>query len=115
MQKKTHPIDQFARERLRQARLTLGMSQECVAKKLLHPITFQQIQKYERGNNRLSASKLWEFAEVLRVPPEFFFPVSDSKCLMCETPPEARLLLRFREIPEAKQKALLLLLEEGND
>lgn len=111
MQKKIHPIDMFAGEKLRQARLTLGLSQDSVAKQLMHPITFQQIQKYERGSNRLSASKLWEFAEVLRVPPEFFFPTSDHTCMLCENPPEVHLLQIFRTLSKARQNALLLLME----
>ena len=49
----------------------LGMSQEALGEKL--SLTFQQIQKYEKGTNRVSASRLYELAQVLDVPVQFFF------------------------------------------
>lgn len=66
-----HPIDVHVGKRLQQRRALLGMSQTVLGKAL--GITFQQIQKYERGANRLGASKLYELARVLRVPVSFFF------------------------------------------
>lgn len=65
------PIDVSIGSRLRQRRLSLGLSQPALAKTL--GITFQQIQKYERGSNRIVASRLYRLAQVLRVPIQYFF------------------------------------------
>lgn len=66
-----HPVDVHVGKRLRLRRNIAGLSQEAVAKAV--GITFQQIQKYERGVNRMSASRLFEFAQVLSVPITYFF------------------------------------------
>jgi transcriptional regulator with XRE-family HTH domain len=66
-----HPIDVQVGMRLRQRRTLLGMSQSTLGKAT--GVGFQQIQKYERGANRLGASKLYEFAKVLDVPISYFF------------------------------------------
>jgi transcriptional regulator with XRE-family HTH domain len=66
-----HPIDVHVGKRVTQRRVLLGMSQKALGKAI--GITFQQIQKYERGANRLGASRLYEFACVLDVPVEYFF------------------------------------------
>ena len=66
-----HGVDIHVGLRVRQKRKELGMSQEVLAGKL--GLTFQQVQKYERGSNRISASKLHEIATALRVPIGFFF------------------------------------------
>jgi len=65
------PIDLCIGSRLRLRRLALGFSQEALAQAL--GITFQQIQKYERGTNRIFASRLFHLARVLKVPPAYFF------------------------------------------
>ncbi len=65
------PIDASIGSRLRLRRLAMGFSQETLAKSL--GITFQQIQKYERGANRIFASRLFHLARVLRVPVSYFF------------------------------------------
>src|SRR5690606_1646842 len=57
-------------------RLMIGMSQEALADRL--GVTFQQVQKYEKGTNRISASRLQAIADVFRVPPGFFFQEDDS-------------------------------------
>ncbi len=66
-----HPVDSHVGSRLRLRRTLLGMSQE----KLGHALglTFQQVQKYERGANRISASKLHDVSKILDVPISFFF------------------------------------------
>ncbi len=110
-EKETHPVDIYAGKRLREARKAMGVSQDTLATQLEHPITFQQIQKYERGSNRLSASKLWEFAQALKVPPEFFFPPFDEQVLHCESIHEATLLNCFRHLSKEKQSALLIILQ----
>lgn len=69
------PVDVFAGARLRTLRIAAGMSQEALADTA--GISFQQVQKYERGTNRLSVSRLHGFAKVLRVEPAVFFPPMD--------------------------------------
>ena len=56
--------------RLRMRRLMLGMSQEALGRKL--SLTFQQIQKYDKGTNRASASRFYELAQALNVPVQYF-------------------------------------------
>ena len=65
------PIDAHVGSRVRQRRMLLGMSQEMLGKAV--GITFQQIQKYERGLNRIGASRLFTLSKVLSVPISFFF------------------------------------------
>ena len=57
--------------RMREARLARGMSQSVLGKKL--GITFQQVQKYESGANRIGGSRLWDISGVLEVPVGYFF------------------------------------------
>ncbi len=71
-----HPVDVHVGKRLRLRRNMEGLSQEAMAREV--GITFQQIQKYERGVNRMSASRLFEFAGVLRVPVAYFFEGLDQ-------------------------------------
>ena len=66
-----HPVDTHVGKRARLRRTMLGMSQEVVANAL--GITFQQLQKYERGTNRMSASRLYELSKTLKVPVSYFF------------------------------------------
>lgn len=66
-----HPVDVHVGRRLRLKRTILGMSQDRVGKEI--GVTFQQIQKYERGINRMGASRLYDFARVLGVPVSYFF------------------------------------------
>ena len=68
---KSHPIDIHVGRRIRQRRRLLGMTQERLAKAV--NIRFQQIQKYESGANRVSASRLWSLAKALDVSVSFFF------------------------------------------
>lgn len=66
-----HPVDLHVGQRVRQRRWLLGMTQEQLAEKV--GIKFQQIQKYETGANRVSASRLWDIASTLDVSINFFF------------------------------------------
>ncbi|MBI1391114.1 MAG: helix-turn-helix domain-containing protein [Alphaproteobacteria bacterium] len=66
-----HPIDLYVGKRLRQRRRLLGMTQQKLADAV--NIRFQQIQKYESGANRISASRLWALAKALEVPVAYFF------------------------------------------
>lgn len=66
-----HPVDRHVGLRVRMRRKEIGVSQEKLAEAL--GITFQQVQKYERGANRVSASKLWEIARALGTPVAYFY------------------------------------------
>ena len=67
-----HPIDEHVGRRIREFRKAQGISQHDLGKAL--GLTFQQVQKYERGTNRVSCSKLWQIAEYLQVETSDFFP-----------------------------------------
>lgn len=66
-----HPVDIFVGKKLRQQRTMLGMSQEELGKSV--GVTFQQVQKYERGFNRIGCSRIYEFSRVLGVGVAYFF------------------------------------------
>jgi transcriptional regulator with XRE-family HTH domain len=66
-----HPIDVHVGTRVRQRRILLGMTQTTLGKAV--GLTFQQVQKYENGGNRISSSRLFEFAKILNVPVSHFF------------------------------------------
>jgi len=66
-----HPIDKHVGGRMRLRRIEMRLSQNALADKL--GITFQAVQKYESGAVRLSASRLYEVAQALAIPPSFFF------------------------------------------
>src|SRR4051794_2078083 len=65
------PTDKYVGSRLRIRRLMLDMSQTEIADAL--GLTFQQVQKYEKGSNRISASRLQHLSQILHVPVSFFF------------------------------------------
>lgn len=69
--KKPNPIDRHVGARVRMRRLMLDMTQTELGDKL--GLTFQQVQKYEKGTNRIGASRLQHIADVLQVPVAFFF------------------------------------------
>src|SRR5262245_5025487 len=78
-------IDRHVGNRVRMRRLMIGMSQEKLGELL--GITFQQVQKYEKGSNRVSASRLYYLGQILGVPVQFFYdelPVTDSQPGMSE-------------------------------
>jgi transcriptional regulator with XRE-family HTH domain len=66
-----HPVDVHVGKRIRHRRWMVGMTQQQLAERV--GIKFQQIQKYETGMNRVSASRLWDISETLSVPVSFFF------------------------------------------
>src|SRR5579872_1583111 len=69
--KNTNPVDAQVGSRVRLRRMLIGMSQERLGELL--GLTFQQVQKYERGINRIGAGRLFEVAEILGVPISFFY------------------------------------------
>ena len=69
--KAPNPIDKHVGSRVRMRRMMLGMSQEKLGDAL--SLTFQQVQKYEKGTNRIGASRLQQISHILQVPVSFFF------------------------------------------
>lgn len=69
--RRANPVDKHVGERVRMRRMLLGMSQERLGEHL--GLTFQQVQKYEKGVNRIGASRLFDLAHVLGVPIQFFY------------------------------------------
>jgi transcriptional regulator with XRE-family HTH domain len=101
-----HPVDVLVGKRVRARRTELGMSQTQLAEIL--EITFQQVQKYERGVNRVTCSRLSEIAAALNVPITFFFsepamraakrqPIYDLE--IGEIADGRRLLTAFQRLP----------------
>ena len=103
-------FDAYAGSRLRAARKLRGMSQESLGKALPDNITFQQIQKYEKGTNRISMSRMYEFTRVLELPINYFMPENDSHALPLVTNEEALLLDHFRNLSPRTQVTLKALL-----
>lgn len=75
--KRPNPTDVYVGSRVRMRRKMLGLSQERLGERL--GITFQQIQKYEKGTNRVGASRLQAMSQALDVPVAFFFPDSTQE------------------------------------
>jgi len=69
--KSPNPVDIHVGSRIRLRRMMIGMSQERLGERL--GLTFQQVQKYEKGANRVGASRLFAISNILEVPVEFFF------------------------------------------
>jgi transcriptional regulator with XRE-family HTH domain len=69
--KAPNPVDKYVGSRVRMRRIMLGMSQEKLGEAL--GLTFQQIQKYEKGTNRVGASRIAQISEILQVPVSFLF------------------------------------------
>ncbi len=72
-----HSVDVHVGQRVRQRRWVVGMTQQQLGDKV--GIRFQQIQKYEAGTNRISASRMWEIAATMDVPVSFFFEGLDGQ------------------------------------
>ncbi len=106
-----HPVDIHVGKRIRHRRWMIGMTQQQLADKV--GIKFQQIQKYETGMNRVSASRLWDIAETLGVEISFFFeglaegaaPAPVQSDILADK--EALDLVRsYYAIPEAQRRRL---------
>ena len=76
LKKVPNPIDKHVGSRVRMRRVLLGMSQEKLGEAL--GLTFQQVQKYEKGTNRIGASRLQQISKSLNVPPAYFFEGAPS-------------------------------------
>jgi transcriptional regulator with XRE-family HTH domain len=105
-----HPVDAHVGKRIRHRRWMVGMTQQQLADKV--GIKFQQIQKYETGMNRVSASRLWDIAETLGVTISFFFEGLTNGTLTAAgndmmADKEAMELVRsYYAIPEAQRRRL---------
>ncbi len=106
-----HPVDAHVGKRIRHRRWMVGMTQQQLADKV--GIKFQQIQKYETGMNRVSASRLWSIADALDVAIDFFFEGLDADgaaearedAVLADR--EAMELVRaYSSIPEAQRRKL---------
>ncbi|HVY83572.1 MAG TPA: helix-turn-helix transcriptional regulator [Caulobacterales bacterium] len=106
-QRRVNAIDRQLGQRLRARRLQIGMSQERLAEIL--GITFQQVQKYEKGVNRIAASRLFEIAAAVDLPPARFFEglagdfgadeeLAETVSSVLATPEGAQLASLFRSI-----------------
>jgi transcriptional regulator with XRE-family HTH domain len=107
-----HHVDAHVGKRIRHRRWMVGMTQQQLADKV--GIKFQQIQKYETGMNRVSASRLWDISEALGVPVAFFYEglqtaaaPADEAATDLLADKEALLLVRtYYAIPEAQRRRL---------
>lgn len=88
-----HPADIFAGKQLRIKRTILGISQEEIGEAV--GITFQQIQKYERGINRMGASRIAEFSKILKISPRCFFEGEGEEEIAIPSTKEQRRLVRL--------------------
>jgi transcriptional regulator with XRE-family HTH domain len=93
-----NPIDVHVGSRIRQRRTLLGMSQERLADAI--GLTFQQVQKYEKGANRVSSSRLYYLARILDVPLSYFF--EEMSAGVSEQTPSA--LMKAMQRPEIDQE-----------
>ena len=99
------PIDVHVGGQIRTRRLLLGMNQEELAQRL--GLTFQQVQKYESGANRVSASRLWEIAAILTMPIAYFFPLDQGQHRpneQLQRPESIELIRFFYAIPNARMR-----------
>jgi transcriptional regulator with XRE-family HTH domain len=122
-----HPTDKHVGSRVRMRRLMLGRSQAQLGEAL--GLTFQQVQKYEKGTNRISASRLQQISETFQVPIEFFFegvphvlgqddaqtgaPSPQFVSDYLATPDGLNLTKAFMQIPNAKLRRSIVDLVEA--
>lgn len=105
-----HPVDAHVGKRIRHRRWMVGMTQQQLADKV--GIKFQQIQKYETGMNRVSASRLWDIAETLGVSIAFFFEglangaATQASTDMMADKEALELVRSYYAIPEAQRRRL---------
>ena len=105
---RTQDVDRYVGARIRERRIMLGLTQQQLAD--LIGVTYQQAHKYERGINRVSAGRLFEVAQVLSVPVNYFFDGLDQENERAISPRERmclELARNFAQIPnERHQEAL---------
>jgi len=103
--KQPNAFDVHIGKRIRTARVLIGMSQERLG--ALLGVTFQQVQKYERGVNRIGAGRLYDVAAILSVPVGFFYQDLEHDAVPAPRPPsEPPAVKRFLASPEGMELAL---------
>lgn len=106
-----HQVDTYVGKRIRFRRWGVGVTQGNLAEKV--GVKFQQIQKYETGANRVSASRLWDIANVLKVPVSFFFEglanasVDSAESDFTANKEVIELVRRLNILPEAQRNNLI--------
>lgn len=100
----THHIDMMVGRRITHTRKLAGLTQKDLADKI--GITFQQLQKYEKATNRISASRLFDLAYALKVPPSHFMDHGSKHNPIILDTATIRLLARYEAMTPAKQKLL---------
>ncbi|MCW5699635.1 MAG: helix-turn-helix transcriptional regulator [Rhodospirillales bacterium] len=102
-------VDRFVGTRIRERRVMLGLSQQQMADMI--GVTYQQAHKYERGINRISAGRLYEIAQVLRVPVSYFFDGIEGPSGEEELSVRQRMCLElsrnFAQIPSERHREAL--------
>ena len=101
-----NPIDVHVGHRLRARRTLLGLSQEKVGEAM--GLTFQQVQKYERGANRIGASRLWDMSRILNCPISYFFEEIDSAAASAGTNGEVHEIRSNEDDPLIQRETLEL-------
>ena len=102
-----NPIDAHVGKRLRLRRNILRITQQELAKML--GLTFQQVQKYEKGNNRISASRLWDISQILGVSLDFFFEdIDEQTAIKSPRPKDKDYLAEFTDDPMQREETLQL-------
>ena len=108
-----HAVDVIVGARVRAARVSLGLSQAALAERV--GLSFQQVQKYERGSNRIAASRLVQLAKGLDLPPADFLSGLDDGSSpgkdfsFFNAPGAMELLLAYSGLPHREQRAVLRL------
>ncbi|MBR4927762.1 MAG: helix-turn-helix transcriptional regulator [Alphaproteobacteria bacterium] len=100
----TTPVDAYVGSRIKLRRNLLGISQERLAEEV--GITFQQVQKYERGLNRVSAGRLWQIAKTLGVSVNFFFEETNNNYQVPLTVPSSAPLCFCEDSPRVEDDIL---------
>ena len=111
-------MDKVVGENIRAARLAKGLSQSGLAERL--GITFQQVQKYEKGVNRVGAGRLFQIAAIFGLPISSFFdetgestPAKSSRMASRSDPLSTRLVEAFSKLPDTRSRLALLTVAES--
>jgi transcriptional regulator with XRE-family HTH domain len=101
MVKEPNATDRHVGQRVRQRRQELGLSQTALGDSV--GLTFQQIQKYEKGTNRISSSRLQQFANILKVGVPYFFEGAPGQRKISIKAPSTDYIAAFTAMPEAQR------------
>jgi transcriptional regulator with XRE-family HTH domain len=112
--KAPHPVDIHVGNRLQLIRNLREFGQKELSRMLANPVTSQQLQKYEKGLNRLSASKIWELSQVLKVPPAYFFEELESPNYEHAALPAyfIKLAKEISSLPKNVRQSMILVIKE---